>query len=78
VSFAFTCALFIFASSSDTQAQGMITDPREWVLEVVSPNEKPSYLQFSDAGMDATAGLELQPDNDPADGHDHVGPDTLN
>jgi hypothetical protein len=70
--FSFGCVLLILAFTSEAQAQATVTDLNDWMLEVVSPNYTPFYLEIS-PGLDGTAGFALQPADAISDEQDHAG-----
>ena len=42
----------------ENDAQTEVRNASEWMLEVVTPNEKPEYRKFSDDGFDAEASVD--------------------
>jgi hypothetical protein len=68
--------LVILAFTSEAQAQATVKDLSGWMLEVLSPNDTPFYVEIS-PGFDSTAGLALQPADGSSDEHGQAGPAML-
>lgn len=77
VAFTFGCVLFNFSFVTEVHAQATLRNTSEWMLGVVTPNEKPDYFHFSDGGIDAGASVDLHPSDAANDKNDHASPATL-